>query len=118
MFWRPPSRPPEHWTCEELPLADSEPLVAVASTELPQPDSVTTRTLNDRFAVAPADRAACVQVKPEQVQPEALDKPSSESPAGSEILVVRPLVAALPGSETPTLTTAVTPRFSTLPTLT
>lgn len=105
-------------TSAELPLADREPLVAVAKTEFPQPDRVTTSTLKDRFAVAPAPMAACVQVRPEQDQPEAFDKPSREMPTGSEMLVVRPLVAALPGLDTPTLTRAVTPRLSTLFTLT
>ena len=112
------SRGAEHLTLEELPLADREPLVVVARTEFPQPDRVTTRTLNDRFAVTPAPMAAWVQVRPEQDQPVAFDRPTSETPAGSEMLVVRPSVAAVPGFETPTLTRAVTPRFSTLLTLT
>jgi hypothetical protein len=119
MSWsRPESSGAGHWTWAELPLADNEPLVAVASTEFPQPDRVTTSTLNDRFAVAPAAIGACVQFRPEHDQPGALDRLSSESPAGSEMLVVRPLVEALPGSDTPTLTRAVTPRLSTLFTLT
>lgn len=105
-------------TSAELPLADREPLVAVARTEFPQPDKLTTSTLNDRFAVAPAEMAPCVQTRPEHDQPEAFDNPSSDTPVGSEIWVVRPLVAAVPGSDTPTLTTAVTPRLSTLFTLT
>ena len=112
------SRGAEHGTAGELPLADREPLVAVARTEFPQPDRVTTSTLKDRFAVAPAEIAACVQLRPEQDQPEAFDRPRNEIPAGSEMLAVRPLVAALPGSDTPTLTRAVTPRLSTLLTLT
>jgi hypothetical protein len=113
-----PSRGAEQFTSGELPLADREPLVAVARTEFPQPDRVTTSTLKDKFAVVPAEIAACVQLRPEQDQPEEFDSPSSETPTGSEMLVVRPLVAALPGSDTPTLTRAVTPRLSTLLTLT
>jgi hypothetical protein len=72
-------------TSGDLPLADKDPLVAVARTEFPQPDRVTTSTLKDKLAVAPAEMAAWVQFRPEQVQPDALERPRSETPAGSEI---------------------------------
>jgi hypothetical protein len=88
----------------------------VASTELPQPDRLITSMLKEKSAPAPEPIAACEQVAPEalveQDQAEDPDRPSIVVPTGSARVAVIAPVAAVPGLETSTVTTAVTPRLS------
>ena len=97
-------------------MADRLPLVAVASTESPHPVKFTTRTLNDRLDAAPAPSALCEQVCPEPVaEHDQDDEPTSTSnvrPEGTVMFAFTGPVAAEPGSDTLTVTSAVTPRLS------
>lgn len=102
---------------DDAPVADRLPLTAVATIELPQPLRFTTRMLNDRLDVAPALSGPCEQVCPlpvgEHDQDDEPTSPSREMPGGSVTVTVSEPVAALPGSDTLTVTSAVTPRLST-----
>lgn len=73
--------------------------------------------LNDKLDVAPAPMAPCVQVCPalvgEHDQDDEPTSPSRVMPDGSVIFTVTGPVAAVPGSDTLTVTSAVTPRLST-----
>ena len=72
---------------------------------------------NDRLDVAPAPIGPCVQVCPplvaEHDQDDEPTRPSRVMPEGSVIVAVTGPVAAVPGSDTLTVTSAVTPRLST-----
>jgi hypothetical protein len=102
---------------DDAPVADRLPLTAVATIELPQPLRFTTRMLNDRLDAPPALSGPCEQVCPSLVgehdQDDEPTSPSREMPDGSVMVTVSGPVAALPGSDTLTVTSAVTPRLST-----
>lgn len=89
----------------------------MATIGLPQPLRFTTRILNDRLDAAPALSGPCEQVCPPPVgehdQDDEPTSPSREMPDGSVTVTVSGPVAALPGSDTLTVTSAVTPRLST-----
>ena len=99
-------------------MADRLPLTADATTELPHPVKLTTRTSNEKLAVAPAAIAGPVQVAPELPVLHDHDdvpfRPVSEIPAGKVTLAVTGPVPPVPGSATLTETRAVTPRSRTL----
>lgn len=101
----------------DAPVAERLPLVAVASTEPPQPVKFTTRTSNDRLEATPAPSPPRVQLCPEPVAEHDQDddptRPSNVRPVGKVMFAVTGPVAAEPGSDTLTVTKAVTPRLST-----
>ena len=89
---------------------------------MPQPDKLITSIWKEKFAAAPAVIAPWLQVPPEALfvhdQVDDPVSPSMSVPAGSVSVAVSGPVPALPVSDTSTVTTAVTPRLSRLPTFT
>lgn len=98
-------------------MADKLPLSALATTDSPHPVRSATRTLNDRLEVTPAPSPPFEQVSPplvaEHDQDDELADPSRAMPDGSVTFALTGPVAAAPGSDTSTVTSAVTPRLST-----